>query len=301
MFRPDMNKTLGRRNVPALGGIASIGSFMTAISIFVIIIIFRTPMFQINYLLLSLLSLSLIAFIGVIDDVLLFPFRLLKPVLVLFACIPLMAANFPNNLIMHIPLLGQINLGIWYAFAFIPLIIIFTSNSVNILAGLDGLVPGLTSVMTAALWIVSFMKGNMIAIIYFTILLATQLVLFFYNKPPSKVFPGNIGTLFAGGAIAIGAIIANAERALIILLIPYAIHFVFYCRNFFRFTPREMGVLKRDGTLKCPYEKCYGLTHVLMKYLKKPTETRIVWYLVLFEIIMAISVVLAEYFNIMFL
>jgi UDP-N-acetylmuramyl pentapeptide phosphotransferase/UDP-N-acetylglucosamine-1-phosphate transferase len=115
------------------------------------------------------------------------------------------------------------------------------------------------------------------------------------------VFPGNIGTLFTGAAIAIGSIIANSERALIILMIPYGIHFLLYSRNMFRFVPLEMGKLQKDGTLKCPHKKCYGLTHVAMKYLPNPTETRIVSALVLIELIFAVAVILLEFLRIPFL
>ena len=299
LFQPDINKIGRKRNVPALGGIAGFGAFMTIISIFIIMTAFdKNPLIQTNYLLLSLLSLSVIAFIGLVDDVLIFSHRILKPLLIALACIPLMAVNLPNNLIMHIPFIGNINWGIYYAFIFVPLAVIFVSNAVNILAGLDGLVPGMASIVAATLLFVSYLKGNEIAIIYFAILLPTQLILFYFNKPASLIFPGNIGTLFAGGAIAIGAIIGNVERSLVILMIPYFIHFLFYSRSFFKFVPKMMGRLQRNGTLKCPYDKCYGLTHWIMKYMRNSTERRIVWRLILFEVVIAVFVIILEYFKI---
>jgi UDP-N-acetylglucosamine--dolichyl-phosphate N-acetylglucosaminephosphotransferase len=300
LFLPDLNKVGHKRNVPALGGVASVGAFFIMSSILIAVAV-SVGNFSLNYLLLSLLSLFFVAFIGLVDDVLVFPIRMLKPVLVGLACIPIISANFSQGLVIHLPFIGNMHLGIYYALLLVPLAIVFASNAVNILAGIDGLVPALASVAAGALWILAYMNGNMAGFIFFSIFLPTQMVLFYFNKPPSRVFPGNIGTLFAGAALAVGALIADAEQAFVILMIPYFIHFILYSKSFFsKMTPKAMGKVQKNGTLKCPYDKCYGLTHLIMKYTKQSTEENIMRRLVLMEMGFAVVAVALELFKIRF-
>jgi UDP-N-acetylglucosamine--dolichyl-phosphate N-acetylglucosaminephosphotransferase len=295
LFLADINKPKARK-VPALGGLACFASFIISIMLFVLLFAKTFP--DANALLLGLLTISLVTFIGLVDDIMVFPNRAIKPVLVLFVTVPFIIANISNNITWQIPYYSLFYWGIFFATIFVPLAVVFASNSVNILAGLDGLVPGMTSVMSAVLLIVSYIKENEIGTVFFAILLATQLVLYSYNRIPSQVFPGNIGTLFAGAAIAVGAILAGAERTFIILMIPYAVHFILYSRNWFEFTPLAMGKIKKDGTLGNPHNKCLGLTHVAMKYLHNPTEKRIVSSILIVELFFAVFAVLYEIFKI---
>lgn len=290
IFQTDYNKTTGNRKVPALGGIAIFMGFIFTITIMIgIFSISNEYVIDTKILLFGLLTTALLSLLGLIDDILEFSNKITKPMMAVFAAIPLIAANYTTQMTIGLPFIGSINLGLFYALLLIPLMIIFCSNAVNILAGLDGLVPGMGAIATLGLLIVSYIKYNPTAIIFFSLLLAVQMALYAYNSYPSKIFPGNIGTLFIGGAIAVGAIIGNIERAFFIIMIPYAIHFLLYARSYFKFTPKAMGdYTTKQGVLKTRYKKSYGLTIFLMKYFKNMTESRMVYYLIGIETIFSI-------------
>ena len=57
--------------------------------------------------------------------------------------------------IMVLPFIGEVNLGLLYAFAFVPLAIIFAANAVNILEGYNGLGSGMGIIMSFGLIVIT--------------------------------------------------------------------------------------------------------------------------------------------------
>jgi UDP-N-acetylglucosamine--dolichyl-phosphate N-acetylglucosaminephosphotransferase len=302
-LQEDMNKP-NKPKVPSLGGLAAYFSFIISLTIIILIkMLTKSNTLNLALLLPGLLSVSIIAFLVFVDDVLIFQLRFAKPFLALFAAIPMMAVVYTSNLIIYIPFLGSINTGLFYPLAIVPIIIIFCSNAINTLADFDGLVPGNGIILTLGMFCVSFFAKSYTGMLIFATLFGALLVLFYYNKYPSKVFCGNVGTLFIGAAIGIGAIIANREQALLIMMIPYIIHFIMQERIIFekgkKITdrPRERGMPQKNETIKSPYKKSFGLTHFLMLHFKKMTEKRLVYTLMAFELFFVIIAVLNELFK----
>jgi UDP-N-acetylglucosamine--dolichyl-phosphate N-acetylglucosaminephosphotransferase len=299
----DMNK-LNKPRIPSLGGLAAYVAFIISLTLMVLIkILTESNSIDLTLLLPGLLAISIIAFLGFVDDVLIFQLRFAKPFIALFAAIPMMAVVYTSNLTIYVPSLGPINTGLFYPLAIVPIIIIFCSNAINTLADFDGLVPGNGIIISLGMFCVSFLAKSYTGMLIFAALSGSLLVLFYYNKYPSKVFCGNVGTLFIGATIGIGAIIANREQALLIIMIPYILHFIMQERIIFekgkRITdrPRERGIPQKDGTIKSPYKKSFGLTHFLMLHFKKMTEKRLVYTLIAFEAIFVIIAVLNEFFK----
>lgn len=290
IFRLDTNKYSKERKVPALGGIAAFMGFIFTITVMMgVFAIFDKNVIDTNILMFGLLTVTLLALLGMVDDILEFTRKRTKPLMAIFATIPLVAANYTKQTIVNVPFIGNVEFGILYALVIIPIIIVFCSNAVNILAGLDGLVPGMGAIATLGLLIISYMKFNTTAVLFLTTLLAVQMTLYKYNRYPSRILPGNIGTLFIGGAIAVGAIIGNIERALVIVMVPYGLHFLLYIRTWFKFTPKAMGdYTTKKGVLKTRAKKSYGLTIFLMKHFKNMTEKSIVYYLIGVETLFSI-------------
>lgn len=294
LFRQDIIKK-GKPYTPTFGGLAIFIGFIFSVSIVLCVLsMLDLVLIDLDLLLAALLSLSIISFLGLLDDILEFRNRLTKPLLVFLGILPLIVLNFDKSFLVNIPFIGQLTLEIYYPLLILPFLLIFCANAINILAGLDGLVPGMGVMASIGLLLVAILNGSSIAMIYFTALITVQLVLYYFNKYPSKVFPGNVGTLFIGAAIGIGAVIGGMIQALVILMIPYGLHFILYSRNKFKFTPRAMGRLKKDGTLSSGYRKSYGLTHVLMNHFEGMTEKRIAYYLIGVESIFAVIAVVAE-------
>jgi len=288
----DMNKK-GHPRVPGLGGIALVFAFILAITLTIALkLIFGFDSIDLNLLLPGLLSIVMMAFVGFADDILMFPFRPIKPILALLASIPMIIISYNENIIIRLPFIdNEINIGLLYPLVLIPLIVAFSANAFNIMADFDGLAPGNGLIISAALFINSIVAQKPTAALLFASLFGTLLVFFFYNKYPAKIFTGNIGTLFIGSIFAIGAIIGNLKYAFLIVMIPYLIHFLLQERIIFEekrilARPRERGIPQDDGTIKSEYKKSYGLTHLLMR-LPKMTEKKLVYYLMAIEMLFA--------------
>ncbi len=114
------------------------------------------------------------------------------------------------------PIFGDVNFKIFY-YPLMIVFIIFIVNSVNLTDGIDGLCSSVTLVASLAfLMICVLMKNNEFAI--FSIALAGGCLGFLmWNLNPAKVFMGDTGSMFLGGAVvAIG--FATGYHLLIMLI-----------------------------------------------------------------------------------
>ncbi len=89
------------------------------------------------------------------------------------------------------------------------LLLVVTTNSVNITDGLDGLALGIASIILIFISVVAWKTGKNDVLYSATIILGTCLGTLIYNKHPAKIFIGDTGALFLGGAIAIFMIKLN--------------------------------------------------------------------------------------------
>ena len=123
--------------------------------------------------------------------------------------------------IVEIYTLGiKINMGFLYGF-FILLMLVASSNAVNITDGLDGLAGGLSAIafLTYGLisWGTDWIAGyEEIAILCF-ILVGALLGFLIYNSYPAKVFMGDTGSLCLGATLATIAILTKHELTLVVV------------------------------------------------------------------------------------
>ncbi|WP_069999934.1 phospho-N-acetylmuramoyl-pentapeptide-transferase [Cellulosilyticum sp. I15G10I2] len=89
------------------------------------------------------------------------------------------------------------------------LLLVVTTNSVNITDGLDGLALGISSIILIFISVVAWQSGKNDVLYSAMIILGTCLGSLIYNKYPAKIFIGDTGALFLGGAIAIFMIALN--------------------------------------------------------------------------------------------
>jgi len=297
----DMNK-INYPKTPSMGGIGIVFAFIISINL----ITLSELILQINYmelkiLLPALLSILMMSFVGFIDDILMFPFRPLKPILALFASIPMITISYNNISVIEFPFSNiEIHMGIFYSLLIVPLIIVFCSNVFNVMADFDGLSSGNGIIISTTLLICSIMSHKTTSALIFSTLLGTLIILYFYNKFPAKIFAGNIGTLFIGSIFAVGCLIGNLKYALFITMIPYITHFmlqeiiIFKNKNILA-RPRERGIPQKDGSLQSQYKKSYGLTHFFMLHINKITEKKLVFYLIGLESIFCILAILFHF------
>jgi phospho-N-acetylmuramoyl-pentapeptide-transferase len=124
-----------------------------------------------------------------------------------------------------------INLGFWYI-PFAMMVLVGSSNAVNLADGLDGLAGG-TVIMSALTYaVLAYLAGNARFAEYLrlipvsgagelAVLLAAVvgacLGFLWYNAYPAEIFMGDTGSLFLGGCIGLAAICTKQELLLIVV------------------------------------------------------------------------------------
>ncbi|HEY7535434.1 MAG TPA: phospho-N-acetylmuramoyl-pentapeptide-transferase [Thermodesulfobacteriota bacterium] len=124
-----------------------------------------------------------------------------------------------------------LNLG-WFYVPFAILVVVGTSNAVNLTDGLDGLAIGSITIATATYIVFAYLSGNLefsryLQIPYIpgsgelSVFLAAVggscLGFLWYNSHPAQVFMGDVGSLALGAAIASVALIIKQEILLILV------------------------------------------------------------------------------------
>ncbi|NIQ38586.1 MAG: phospho-N-acetylmuramoyl-pentapeptide-transferase [Proteobacteria bacterium] len=120
----------------------------------------------------------------------------------------------------------------WFYIPFIVLVVLGTSNSVNLTDGLDGLAIGPALVSGGTFMLICYLAGHSKFAEYLQIayvkgsgeltvfcgaLVGAGLGFLWFNTYPAQVFMGDIGSLALGAALAIVAVIAKQEFLLVIV------------------------------------------------------------------------------------
>jgi len=121
--------------------------------------------------------------------------------------------------------------------AFVPFVIwvivilMGTTNAVNLTDGLDGLAIGCTIIAAGALTVLTYVSGNVVFADYLELqhmprvgevtvfcgsMVGASIGFLWYNAHPAEIFMGDVGSLALGGAIGTVAIIIRQE-----LLLPF--------------------------------------------------------------------------------
>lgn len=114
----------------------------------------------------------------------------------------------------------NINLG-WAYGLFILLVLVGTTNAVNITDGLDGLAGGLSALAFMAYgviaWGTNWLSGYQDIAIFSFVLVGSLIGFLFFNAYPAKIFMGDTGSLALGAALATIAILTRHEMSLILI------------------------------------------------------------------------------------
>lgn len=136
--------------------------------------------------------------------------------------------RFHPDLVIH----SLINIPHVWVFAFFPflifvtLVIVGSSNAVNLTDGLDGLAIGCTVIAAGALTVLTYVSSNYRWATYLEIqyiprvgeltvfcgaLVGASLGFLWYNAHPAEVFMGDVGSLSLGGTLGVIAVIIKQE------------------------------------------------------------------------------------------
>jgi phospho-N-acetylmuramoyl-pentapeptide-transferase len=115
---------------------------------------------------------------------------------------------------------------------FVSLVVVFTSNAVNLTDGLDGLAIGLMVVSAGALTVLAYAGGHVELAQYLELarnprtseltvfcgsMTGASLGFLWYNAHPADIFMGDVGSLGLGGALAVVAVLIKQEILLLFI------------------------------------------------------------------------------------
>ena len=121
---------------------------------------------------------------------------------------------------MYIPFVKEyITLPIWVYIPFAVIVMLATTNAVNLTDGIDGLSTSVTTIIITSLTVISILLGVKEVTIFGAILIGTCLGFLLFNLNPAKVMMGDTGSLMLGGAIAGIALYLKMPLLLLIIAI----------------------------------------------------------------------------------
>jgi len=255
--------------VAEMGGIGILFGFV--IGIFAGIYLHPILTFQLTVVLVVIL---LVGVIGMVDDLLTLSSKE-KFILLFLAGIPLIWIAPPNVGLLYIIL--------------IPIAVSIVANLTNMLAGLNGIESGLGVIAMTSLTISCIILGKYDVAIISMSMLGALIAFLLYNKYPSRVFPGDTGTLIIGAAIAAIAFIGRMKLIAFIVLFPNILDAAmkFYSAGVMERQQHKPTEVNDDGKLIIPDQGFKSLIRlVLRKPISEKEAVRIIWGIgILFGII----------------
>ncbi len=220
-----------------------------------------------------LMVVLLYAFYGVLDDFLdvgrfskiLIPLMFSYPLVIVLSgwdpWVPFVGQIGIQNYGLTVPALGIFTGSMFLRYIIVPIYIMVVANMKNMHAGFNGLQSGTALIILSFLLLKSAIDDNLTNMYTIAAIVGAQIVFFWYNKYPSRILEGNIGSLAIGAAIGAGFIVQHYLFAGIVMLIPHIINFLMYLywRIMHRRHPEDpkwdiikFGKLRDDGTLEVP-------------------------------------------------
>lgn len=204
----------GKQGTPTMGGIMFIAGILAAVIIGYIILRIGGRGEKINISDIRLWAGLFIAFafgfVGFVDDYIKVVKKRnlgLKPkqklVMQLLIAIAYLACIYlagDHSTILPIPFVGQIDLGLFY-YPLMVLLIVGAVNAANLTDGIDGLASSVTFVVGLAFIIICSILGLTNMGLMAVALAAGCLGFLVWNFHPAKVFMGDTGSMFLGGAV----------------------------------------------------------------------------------------------------
>ena len=112
-------------------------------------------------------------------------------------------------------------LPVWLYIPFAILVLLGTSNAVNLTDGIDGLAKSVTALILTCLTVIGIIFNIKEIVVFGSITIGTCLGFLLFNLNPAKIFMGDTGSLMLGGAVAGMALYLKMPLLLLIIaLVP---------------------------------------------------------------------------------
>ena len=111
--------------------------------------------------------------------------------------------------LIHIPFIGDFNIGWWYVPIFI-FVIVATAFSTNETDGLDGLAGGVLLVAFSSYAVISFSQGRIELATFCGAIAGALLAFLWFNINPARFFMGDTGSMSLGVTLGVIAMLTNS-------------------------------------------------------------------------------------------
>lgn len=217
-----------------------------------------------NLEIISILITTSIAFvIGIIDDFKIMP-GWFKPAALIIASIPLILFHIYDNELNVI--FGSVFIPILY----IPLILIsipLAGNTINSIDVFNGVATGFLIITMFPIVISTFLFGDLEILMFEMPFIAALLGFYLFHRYPSRIFPGDSGTLLMGAMYGALAIASKSEIIAIIALLPAIMNSFLFLSSVRKIVEHRQlksrpTILNEDFTLEASKDKHAPITLV---------------------------------------
>ena len=193
---PKDNRRMHKKPTPRIGGLAIIFGFTVAT------FCFAQPSRQLYG---TLAGAAIIAVMGVIDDCKNLPAKLKFVIQIIAALVVVFAGDIKIDVFTNPNFLSDNPYWVlpeWLSVTLTVIWIVFITNAVNFIDGLDGLAAGVSAIMSISLVFISIRVGEYSIAILGIALMGSCFGFLPFNFNPAKIFMGDTGSTFLGFMLA---------------------------------------------------------------------------------------------------
>ena len=193
---PKDNRRMHKKPTPRIGGLAIIFGFTVAT------LCFAQPSRQLYG---TLAGAAIIAVMGVIDDCKNLPAKLKFVIQIIAALVVVFAGDIKIDVFTNPNFLSDNPYWVlpeWLSVTHTVIWIVFITNAVNFIDGLDGLAAGVSAIMSISLVFISIRVGEYSIAILGIALMGSCFGFLPFNFNPAKIFMGDTGSTFLGFMLA---------------------------------------------------------------------------------------------------
>lgn len=193
---PKDNRRMHKKTTPRIGGLAIIFGFTVAT------LCFAQPSRQLYG---TLSGAAIIAIMGVIDDCKNLPAKLKFVIQIIAALVVVFAGDIKIDVFTNPNFLSDNPYWVlpeWLSVTLTVIWIVFITNAVNFIDGLDGLAAGVSAIVSISLVFISIRVGEYSIAILGIALMGSCFGFLPFNFNPAKIFMGDTGSTFLGFMLA---------------------------------------------------------------------------------------------------
>ncbi len=218
--REYLQNHIDKKGTPTMGGIAIV---LSSLLTFFTINIGNSLSTDIKAVILGFVCFFLIGFI---DDYLKVKIKtydglkagiriMLEIVVSLYVILILKDGGYSLNKIV-VPVVNGIINTTYLFIPFILIVIIGSSNAINLSDGLDGLASGLVMICLTPFILISILHGNYELTLLLVSVVGSLIGFLFFNFHPAKIFMGDCGSLALGALLGVSSIVLHSEIILVV-------------------------------------------------------------------------------------